>query len=226
MSAFTSLDEVVYRCDLRANEVQTLAHLGAFGGLGMTRREALWQASAILTEPLFRNLLTPILRPSPLPRMSALDETLADYRGSGLTASAHIATYMRAQWQEAGVQPAAALRTIANGKWTKIAGLVIVRQRPGTAKGMCFITLEDETGTSNAALRPDVFAHYRGVIHTAALLEIEGPLQKVDGVIHVLARRLREVQLPQQKITQRGSGYRMRTTPEDAPPLPRSHDFR
>jgi error-prone DNA polymerase len=114
--------------------------------------------------------------------------------------------------------------------------LVIVRQRPGTAKGFCFITLEDETGTVNAVVVPDMFRRYRAVIHTAALLLIEGPLQKacpepsrgVDGVIHVRARRITPLSLPQQAIKQTGSGYRMRTTPDDAPPsfLPKSHDFR
>jgi len=128
------------------------------------------------------------------------------------------------------------LKRARNGQWAKVAGLVIVRQRPGTAKGMCFITLEDETGTSNAAVMPHVFKQYRSLIHTAALLQIEGPLQKVDGVIHVLARRLRELRLPQQTITQQGTGYRMRTTPEERREMtgasmssrafPKSHDFR
>ena len=169
--------------------------------------------------------------------MTLLERTLADYQGSGLTAGPHIVTHLRAALTRAGVLRAGDLAGIRNGQWVKIAGLVIVRQRPGTAKGMCFITLEDETGTANAAVRPDVFAQYRSVIHTAALLLIEGPLQKVDGVIHVLARRLHEVSLPQQPISLRGSGYRMRVTPTDSSSmdhqpanshqtLPKSHDFR
>jgi len=113
-----------------------------------------------------------------------------------------------------------------------------VRQRPGTAKGFCFITLEDETGTANAVVVPDMFQQYRSVIHTAALLLIEGPLQKVDGVIHVRARRMRALSLPQQPIGLTGHGYRMRVTPREAqqndqqpnneqpPLLPKSHDFR
>jgi len=164
----------------------------------------------------------------PLPDMSAVDCTLADYRGTGMTVGPHIVTHLRAELAAQGVLCAADLRNARNGQWVKIAGLVIVRQRPGTAKGMCFITLEDETGTSNAAVRPNVFQQYRSIIHTAALLTIEGPLQKVDGVIHVLARRLHVLSLPTQPIGLTGSGYRMRVAPaeDEPPPTPKSHDFR
>jgi error-prone DNA polymerase len=167
--------------------------------------------------------------------MSLLDRTLADYKASGITVGPHIVKHLRERLRGEGVMSAADLKQARNGQWAKIAGLVIVRQRPGTGKGMCFITLEDETGTSNAAVLPHVFQRYRSLIHTAALLQIEGPLQKVDGVIHVLARRMKELKLPQQEITQRGDGYRMRTTPTQQPEqsgsstssnaLPKSHDF-
>jgi len=111
----------------------------------------------------------------------------------------------------------------------KIAGLVIVRQRPGTAKGFCFLTLEDETGIANAVVVPDLFQRHRTIIHTASLLQVEGPLQRVDGVLHVRARRFKPLALPQAEVKQRGHGYRMRVTPEEeekAPPMPKSHDFR
>lgn len=155
--------------------------------------------------------------------MTPLDRTLADYKESGLTTGPHIVKYLREQLHADGVLRSADLKEASNGQWAKIAGLVIVRQRPGTGKGMCFITLEDETGTGNAAVMPHVFKQYRSLIHTAALLQIEGPLQKVDGVIHVLARRIKELKLPQQTISQKGHGYRMRTT---LGAFPKSHDFR
>ena len=207
--------------------------------------------------------------------MSPLDRTLADYANSGITVGPHIMQHLRATLAAQGVLRAGDLKRARNGSWTKIAGLVIVRQRPGTAKGFCFITLEDETGTANAVVVPDMFQRYRAVIHTAALLQIEGPLQKVlaDGhgedltltanrltanrlnqpdsnpVIHVRARRIQALQLPQQPIALTGHGYRMRVTPgqAQAPPsdsgpsstpnrqppnrepplsLPKSHDFR
>jgi error-prone DNA polymerase len=232
----TSIADVVNRAGLRDDEIQTLAHLGAFAVYGQTRREALWQAAAIQRDPLFASKPS---RPStldsrhPLPEMTLLDRTLADYKGSGITVGPHIVKHLRERLRGEGVLSAAELKRARHGQWARIAGLVIVRQRPGTGKGICFITLEDETGTSNAAVMPDVFQRHRSLIHTAALLQIEGPLQKVDGVIHVLARRLEELKLPQQDITQRGHGYRMRVTPNPEPPnpitpapLPKSHDFR
>jgi error-prone DNA polymerase len=247
---FVSVADVATRCQLRDNELQTLAHIGAFAAFGLTRRAALWQAAAVRREPLFRLLgcygvrllgeerlynVTTNNLPCPLPEMSPLDRTLADYAGTGLTVGPHIMRHLRAELAREGVLRASDLRAARNGQWAKIAGLVIVRQRPGTAKGFCFITLEDETGTANAVVVPDLFQHYRAVIHTAALLLIEGPLQKTcpepgrggDGVIHVRARRLRALAVPQQPISLTGSGYRMRLTPEDdPPPTPPSHDFR
>ncbi len=173
------------------------------------------------TNPTTNNLL------SPLPAMSPLERTLADYTGTGMTVGPHLMTYLRAGLAHEGVLRACDLPNAQDGHWVKIAGLVIVRQRPGTAKGFCFITLEDETGISNAVLVPAMFQRHRALIHTAAILLIEGPLQKVDGVIHVRARRLRAVSVPRHVIQQRGTGYRMRTTPdESSPPLPPSHDFR
>jgi error-prone DNA polymerase len=170
--------------------------------------------------------------------MSPLDRTLADYSASGLTVGPHIMKHLRDELARTGVLRACDLKQARDGSWVKIAGLVIVRQRPGTAKGFCFITLEDETGTANAVVVPAMFQHYRSVIHTAALLQIEGPLQKVDGVIHVRARRMQALSLPQQPIGLTGHGYRMRVTPQDGQPnnqqpnteqpapLPKSHDFR
>ena len=82
------------------------------------------------------------------------------------------------------------MRTLPNGRPVKTAGHVIVRQRPGSGK-VCFVTLEDETGTANAILMPDVFRRFRVILQTSAVLEIEGPLQNVDGVIHIRAREIR-----------------------------------
>jgi error-prone DNA polymerase len=159
--------------------------------------------------------------------MSAVDRTLADYKGTGMTIGPHLMTYLRAEMDAQGVLRAIDLPRQRNGSWAKVAGLVIVRQRPGTAKGFCFLTLEDETGIGNAVVTPDIFQRHRSVIHTASLLLVEGPLQIVEGVIHVRARRFHLLTLPRQAITQTGSGYRMRVTPEEEQPmLPKSHDFR
>jgi error-prone DNA polymerase len=104
------------------------------------------------------------------------------------------------------VLSAAALRDVPNGRFVRTAGHAIVRQRPGTAKGFCFLTLEDETGTSNAVLTPHYFRRLRIPLHTAAIIEIAGPVQNVDDVVHVRVQEL----VP---LVPRGD-------------LPRSHDFR
>jgi error-prone DNA polymerase len=182
--------------------------LGA-GGLGGQTVEPLDPSDRTRPESAPNTLTPNTITPCPLPTMSALERTLADYKGTGITVGAHIMTHLRGSLARQGVLRAADLAGARNGQWTKIAGLVIVRQRPGTAKGFCFITLEDETGTANAVVVPDMFQRYRAVIHTAAILLIEGPLQKAcpepsrracpepgrraDGVIHVRARRIREV---------------------------------
>jgi len=121
--------------------------------------------------------------------MSPLDETLADYRGTGLTTGPQIMAHLRPALAARGVLRAINLRTAHDGTWVRTAGLVIVRQRPGTAKGFLFLTLEDETGMANAVVTPDMFQRHRALLHSSPLLLVEGPLQKVDGVIHVRARR-------------------------------------
>lgn len=170
---------------------------------------------------------SPLSTPSPLPEMSKMERTLADYRASGVTVGPHLMRYLREELTRAGVVCARDLPRMRDGRWVKVAGLVIVRQRPGTAKGFCFLTLEDETGICNAVVVPAQFAQHRALIHCASLLQVEGPLQIVEGVIHVQARRFRELALPSSAIRQRGHGYRMRVTPEEEEqsPLPKSHDF-
>lgn len=159
--------------------------------------------------------------------MSPLDRTLADYTTLGLTAGPHLMQYLRSDLAARGVLSARDLGRARHGTVVRIAGLVIVRQRPGSAKGVCFLTLEDETGIGNAVVTPDVFERHRSLVHTASLLLVEGPVQRVDDVVHVRARRFAPLQLPEQRIDQTGRGYRMRLTPEDEPPpLPKSHDFR
>jgi error-prone DNA polymerase len=102
--------------------------------------------------------------------------------------------HLRPALTKRGVLSAGALRTVPNGRFVRVAGHVIVRQRPGSAKGFCFVTLEDETGTANGVFTPDQFERLRGPLHAAPLLEIAGPVQNVDGVIHVRVRELRPLE--------------------------------
>jgi error-prone DNA polymerase len=125
--------------------------------------------------------------------MTPLEQTLADYRIAGMTTGPQILAHLRPNLTKRGILTARELRDAQNGRFVRTAGHVIVRQRPGSARGFCFLTLEDETGTSNAVLTPDQFQRFRVPLHTASLVEIAGPVQNVDGVVHVRVRELRPV---------------------------------
>jgi len=110
---------------------------------------------------------------------------IADFNVSGLTVGPHPMQYCRDQMNALGVQRAADLSRLRNGQWVRIAGCVIVRQRPGTAKGFVFLSIEDETGIANAILTPDIFRNNRRTIVDGRFLLLEGRLQNVDDVVSV-----------------------------------------
>ncbi len=122
--------------------------------------------------------------------MTAAEETLADYRTQGLSLKAHPLKFLRAGLEREGVVPAERLTTWPNNRQVSVAGIVLVRQRPGTAKGITFVTLEDETGMANLIIRPDVWNRYRAAALGATLLLARGRLQRHGRVIHVLVTRL------------------------------------
>jgi error-prone DNA polymerase len=127
---------------------------------------------------------------SPLAPMTPEERLVADFRGTGLTVGPHPMAYRRAEMKALGVRTASELRRIPNGRWVRIAGCVIARQRPGTAKGFVFLSLEDETGIANAIIVPDVFDSNRVTVAREQFLLIEGHLQQQDGVTSVKAERV------------------------------------
>lgn len=127
---------------------------------------------------------------SPLLPMTIEERVNADFRGTGVTIGRHPMAYRREELNKLGIKRSIDLLQIRNGDWVKIAGWVIVRQRPGTAKGFMFLTMEDETGVANVIITPDIFDRNRAVLVNQPLLLIEGPLQNQDNVIHVRARRI------------------------------------
>jgi error-prone DNA polymerase len=191
---FAHVADLAQRAALARDELLALAELGALAGIdpaARTRRAALWQVAGLERDP--RSLFAgapPTHARSPLAEMSPLEATLADYRASGLSTGPHVMAHVRPALAARGVLSAAALRDAPDGRRVRAAGHVIVRQRPGSAKGMCFLTLEDETGTANAVLTPPRYRRFRVALHTAPLVEIEGPVQNVDGVVHVRVERL------------------------------------
>jgi error-prone DNA polymerase len=163
--------------------------VGALASFGLTRRAALWQVARLARPagPLLDQLGDPA--PSPLPEMSPLEETLADYHGASITLGPHPIAYLRAGLRERGVTAAADLPKLENGARVTTAGSIIVRQRPGTAKGLLFMTLEDETGMSQAIVTPDLLEQHRKLLVAASGLAVEGVLQKRDGSLSVKAER-------------------------------------
>jgi error-prone DNA polymerase len=160
------------------------------------RRDALWSASAAANRfgPLLENVTEPD-HASPLKKMTDEERLVADFRGTGLTTGPHPMTYHRARMNKLGVRCAIELAKLPSERPVRIAGGVIARQRPGTAKGFVFLSLEDETGVANAIINPDLFQKNRLLLATEQFLLIEGTLQNQDGVISVKAARVAPVKI-------------------------------
>jgi error-prone DNA polymerase len=155
------------------------------------RRDALWQVERAVraSGPLLETQPEPD-SPSPLERMSHEERLVADFHGTGLTVGPHPMAYRREWLTAMGIRRASELRDIPSGKRLRIGGCVIVRQRPGTAKGFVFLSLEDETGVANAIITPDLFHQNRLLLASEKFLAIEGILQNQDNVISVKAERV------------------------------------
>jgi error-prone DNA polymerase len=190
---FASLADFAHRSGADDGTMSRLAEIGALAALGGTRRAALWQVEALgRSGELFRSVPhaeAETLPPSPLPEMTAEEELSADYAGTGLTIGPHPVAFVRAALDRQGITRAADLGAVPQGRRARVAGVVIVRQRPGTAKGFVFITLEDETGFANAIVTPDLYERHRQVILGTSALVIEGRVQNQDGVVSIKADR-------------------------------------
>jgi error-prone DNA polymerase len=189
--AFGSVADLVGRARLESDEAQALAAIGALAALGGTRRGDVWAAAVPSPGPLFAAAASPGPTPAaPLPEMTVDERLAADYGGTGLTLGPHPMALRRAALARAGVVRAADLHRLPGGATVRVAGSVIVRQRPGTAKGFVFLSLEDETGIANVIVTPGLFAHRRLVLVTAPMLLVEGVLQSQDGVRSIRAHRV------------------------------------
>jgi error-prone DNA polymerase len=178
-SPFASLGDLAQRARLRQDELERLAEIGACAALGgIGRRAALWQIAALEIDLLAR---AESVGDSPLREMTPFEQTAADYRGIGVTLGPHLMAHYRRALDARGVLRAADLRGVRDGRWVRTAGVVIVRQRPGTARGLLFMTLEDETGMANAIVVPQIFARDRALILAAGILIVEGPLQSREA---------------------------------------------
>jgi error-prone DNA polymerase len=190
---FESIEDLARRVkELRRDEVTRLAEVGALNFIRRAhRRDALWEAAraARPAGPLFEELPAAAAA-SPLAQMTAPERLSADYGGTGVTVGPHPMAYCRAEMDARGVTRAAELRKKSRGRAVRVAGCVIVRQRPATASGFVFLSLEDETGIANIIVTPDVFERVRPVLVEEPFLLIEGTLQHQDEVVSVRAQRM------------------------------------
>jgi error-prone DNA polymerase len=196
-SRFRSIDDLVRRVALRRDEIAMLAEIGALNSLGHDRRSAMWQverairpAGEVFEWALDAQYAHDAPGDSPLEEMTISERLIADYTGTGLTVGPHPLTFRRRQLAMRGVIPALDLPRQRAGRRVRTAGMVITRQRPGTAKGFVFLTLEDETGISNIIIRPDLYAADRLTVVESSFLLVEGILQNQDGVTSIKAERM------------------------------------
>ncbi len=195
---FQSAEDLALRVPLLdRKELTLLARIGALNKIdGIAhRRDALWQVERAgkMEGPLLRQdsaWLRENSETQPLQQMNTEERLVADYAGTGLTTGKHPLYWRRSELRRQGIRSAEELKNCRNGEFVRAAGCVIARQRPGTAKGFIFISMEDETGIANVIVTPDLYDRDRLVVTRSKFLLVEGALQNQDSVIHVKATRL------------------------------------
>lgn len=196
-SGYDSVRDVWLRTGLSPSVVEALAEADVFQSLGLNRRDALWAAKGLIGDygaevlPLFkasREPMSAVEEESGLPPMPPGEEVIHDYRTLSISLKAHPMSFLREQMTKRGIVPADALRTLEPGRTIIVAGLVLVRQRPGTASGVIFATLEDETGVANIIVWPKTFEANRRVVLGARVMGVRGQLQREGIITHLIAK--------------------------------------
>ncbi len=194
---FQSMAELTRRSGLGQVAMERLAAADAFTSLKLSRRNALWQALDQTRKPQdlpLLNALSPEDSPTPqLPQLTEQEEVFADYRAAGLSLRRHPLTFCRDALSALGVVKADQLRVAPANRPVSVAGLVLMRQRPSTAKGITFVTLEDETATANLVIKQGVWDKYSKVARRANAMIAHGNLERKNETIHVVVRRLEDL---------------------------------
>lgn len=195
--AFRDVAELRERAGLSPAHIERLASADCFTSLELSRRQALWDARSLIASPDLPLFAAARARdegaekaPTSLPQMPLSEEVVADYQTTRLSLKAHPMAFLRASLAERGFVRASDLRDRKYRSMVQVAGVVLIRQRPGSAKGVCFITLEDETGVVNLVVWPDLKEKQRRVVMGARLMEVRGRVEYDDEVIHVIAHHM------------------------------------
>lgn len=193
---FRSLADLWRRTGLSQAMLRRLAEADALGSLGLSRRQALWQVlryqHAVDHHPLFADIELDE-EDGQLPEMPAMDAVLADYRTTNLSLKGHPMAFIRPVLDQQGAVPAKELSHIEHGRPVKVAGLVLLRQRPGTARGITFVTLEDESGTINLVVHAHTWQKWAQVARHSSAWFVTGRVQRAGSVIHVVAEKLQDL---------------------------------
>jgi error-prone DNA polymerase len=190
---FTSVADLAYRSGASRATLARLAAADAMRSLGLDRRQALWQVLALGDDPPMFEGHEPNEPTARLPEMTIEDVVVADYQTVGLSLNAHPMELIRKDLSSLRIRTASALKHARHGQWMCVAGLVLVRQRPSTAKGIVFCTLEDETGPANLIIPPAVYKKYRSTAHGAAALVAQGRVERRGQVVHLRTTRLTDL---------------------------------
>ena len=212
-SGYTSVRDLWLRTNLSPSVIERLAEADAFRSMGLDRRAALWAARALDRKqaaeglPLFDRpeVRLPDREPkTKLPVMPLSEHVIRDYRAQSFSLKAHPLAFLRAELAREDIVPNGELDKVRNGRRITVAGVVLIRQRPGSAKGVIFMTIEDETGTANIIVWPKVFETFRPIVLGARLVRVTGKLQSASGVIHVVADRIEDISWRLEKLSEAG----------------------
>jgi error-prone DNA polymerase len=190
---FRSVSDLARRARLGRGTLEILADADALGSLELDRRSALWQSLGQDRRPTDGALFGGVIDDEPaadLPALSPPEQVFADYRATGMSLKGHPMQFCRADLDRLRVVPAYQLAELPHGRRLSVAGIVLVRQRPSTAKGITFVTLEDETGVANLVVRQDTWERYYQVARRSAAWIARGMLERKDKIIHILVQRL------------------------------------
>jgi error-prone DNA polymerase len=196
---FESTQDLAHRAGLSPSLTAALAKGDAFGSLGLSRRAALWRSlDRIEKSPLFADATDAGAEEDSfvdrsLPAMSEYEEVLADYRSIGLSIKGHPIGFVRSYLNHCRATPAIELAQARSGSFVRVAGVVLMRQRPSTANGIRFVTLEDETGVANLIIRPKIWERYHRPAGRAAALMAYGRLERKGEVVHLLVSQVRDL---------------------------------
>jgi error-prone DNA polymerase len=190
---FLSWDDLIDRTWLSRAMLSRLSRADVFRSLSAHRRDSLWRSlPAPVKEPLLSSEKNDEA-PATLPSMPPVEEVFADYRTMGLSLRAHPVSFLRQEFDQRRITPAKQLARLEDGRSITVAGIVLMRQRPSTASGVTFVTLEDETGLANLIIHARVWERHYLIARKATLLEAHGKLQRHEEVVHIVVSRLKDL---------------------------------